>query len=126
MKACMLTLLLFLISCQSKDDAEISKLFKENNIEGAMIIVSENEKTRFQYNTPRLKQGFIPASTFKIVNTLIGLEEGVITASTTFKWDGTKHSIAVWNQDQTLKSAFRRSCVWCYQSLAAKVGLEKY
>lgn len=115
-----------LISCWQKDDPEISKLFKQSAIEGAMIIVSQDGATKLLYNTPRLNTGYVPASTFKIVNTLIGLEEGVITASTKFKWDGVKRRIEVWNQDQTLKSAFQNSCVWCYQSIAVKVGLEKY
>ena len=126
MKAAVAVFSLLLISCWQKDDPEISKLFKQNAIEGAMIIVSQDGTTKLLYNTSRLKTGYIPASTFKIVNTLIGLEEGVITASTKFKWDGVKRPIEVWNQDQTLKSAFQNSCVWCYQSIAVKVGLEKY
>jgi len=31
-----------------------------------------------------------------------------------------------WNHDQTLESAFKVSCVWCFQELARRIGAEKY
>ena len=31
-----------------------------------------------------------------------------------------------WNSDQTLESALKVSCVWCYQEIARQVGSEKY
>ena len=67
------------------------------------------------------------ASTFKILNTLIGLETGAISGQgSEFKWDGTRHEISDWNHDQTLASAFKVSCVWCYQQLATSVGADTY
>lgn len=66
-----------------------------------------------------------PCSTFKIPNTLIGLETGAVTPETVFRWDGTKHAIESWNADQTLRDAMRHSCVWCYKELARRVGAER-
>ncbi|MBN2647747.1 MAG: class D beta-lactamase [Thiotrichales bacterium] len=43
-----------------------------------------------------------------------------------FKWDGRNYPIPSWNQDQTLSSAFKVSCVWCYQKLARQIGAGKY
>ena len=43
-----------------------------------------------------------------------------------FKWDGHTYAISNWNHDQTLESAFKVSCVWCFQELARRVGAEKY
>jgi beta-lactamase class D len=42
------------------------------------------------------------------------------------KWDGTLYSYPDWNHDQTLASAFKVSCVWCFQKLAKRVGVDKY
>ncbi|MDD1615964.1 MAG: beta-lactamase, partial [Methylococcaceae bacterium NSP1-2] len=42
------------------------------------------------------------------------------------KWDGHVYDLPDWNRDQTLESAFKVSCVWCYQQLARQVGAEKY
>lgn len=35
-------------------------------------------------------------------------------------------NICEWNKDQNLKTALPLSCVWFYQELAKKVGIEKY
>ena len=43
-----------------------------------------------------------------------------------FKWDGKLHDLPDWNRDQTLESAFKVSCVWCYQEIANKVGEKAY
>jgi bla regulator protein BlaR1 len=68
-----------------------------------------------------------PCSTFKIANTLIALETGVASGPDfRLKWDGTHHQIEVWNRDHSLRSAFSVSCVWYFQELARRVGLEPY
>jgi beta-lactamase class D len=68
-----------------------------------------------------------PCSTFKIPNSLIALETGVASGPEfPLPWDGKKHTIEAWNQDQTLRSAFSVSCVWYYQALATRIGIERY
>ncbi len=68
----------------------------------------------------------LPASTFKIPNTLIALESGVIeNPGTVLKWDGKKREIESWNRDHSLKSAFENSVVWYYQEVARRVGLAR-
>jgi beta-lactamase class D len=67
-----------------------------------------------------------PCSTFKIPNSLIGLETGVIAdASFVLPWDGTRRSREEWNRDHDLRSAMRQSVVWYYQELARRVGPER-
>lgn len=105
---------------------EIESLYKANNVEGSILIESADGKLKYQYNVNN-KESFIPASTFKIPNTLIILEEGLIKdSSEVIAWDGVEREYAPWNKDQTLKTAFQYSCVWCYQRYAKKVGDLKY
>ena len=79
------------------------------------------------HNEKRAKQQLSPASTFKILNTLIALDVGVVTSKdSVFQWDGTKRGLDAWNKDQTLQSAFKVSCVWCYQEIARNVGESRY
>jgi beta-lactamase class D len=68
-----------------------------------------------------------PCSTFKIWNSLIGLEEGILSESDAafWSWDGEERSFAAWNQDQTWRSAFQASCVPAFQELARKIGPER-
>lgn len=42
------------------------------------------------------------------------------------KGDGRTYEFPDWNRDQTLESAFKMSCVWCFQELDRRVGAEKY
>jgi beta-lactamase class D len=91
------------------------------------LIESTKTGKRFVHNDTRMHQAFAVASTFKVFNTLIALEEGVIAgANAVIPWDGIRYEIAAWNKDQTLESAFKVSCVWCYQALARRVGASKY
>ena len=119
--------LLLVISINVHAEAgKIEELYKLNNIKGSILIESEDGKNKYQYNVND-KESFIPASTFKIPNTLIILEEGLLQDQMeTITWDGKEREYAPWNKDQTLKSAFQYSCVWCYQRFARKVGDKKY
>jgi beta-lactamase class D len=64
-----------------------------------------------------------PCSTFKIPNSLIGLETGVVPdASFVLKWDGVRRPREEWNRDHDLRTAMKHSVVWYYQELARRVG----
>lgn len=109
------------------EDAAIADLFNKARVAGTLLIESTKTGQRFIHNDVRSKQACTAASTFKVLNTLIALEEGVIAGGDSIiRWDGTLYEIADWNRDQTLDSAFRVSCVWCYQELARRVGAAKY
>ena len=78
------------------------------------------------FNEERTKKGFLPASTFKIINSLIALETGVIKDEhEIIKWDGKKRFVQDWNRDHNLRSAIKYSVVWFYQELARRIGEER-
>jgi beta-lactamase class D len=109
------------------EDAEIAPLFEKQGVEGTLVLASLATGEVIIHNEARAIQRFAPASTFKVLNTLIAVQEGVVQdKDSPFKWDGHVHEIPEWNRDQTLESAFRVSCVWCYQEIAERVGKEKY
>jgi beta-lactamase class D len=68
-----------------------------------------------------------PASTFKIPNSLIGLETGVTANADAIRhFDPEKHDYAEWGrEDLTLTEAVRQSVVWYFRELAAEVGPER-
>jgi beta-lactamase class D len=69
---------------------------------------------------------FVPASTYKIPNALIGLETGVVTGEDfTLSWDGVKRDRESWNQDHNLATAIKESAVWYFQIVARRVGLAR-
>jgi beta-lactamase class D len=69
----------------------------------------------------------LPASTFKIPNSIIALETGVVgdPDKDIFKWDGVVRSIEAWNKDHTLRSAIAASAVPVYQEIARRIGEER-
>lgn len=88
-----------------------------------VIVYDLQAKSYSGINPEQWEIGALPASTFKIPNSLIGLESGVIPdINFVIPWDGVQREIAAWNQDHDLKSAFAVSCVPYYQELARRVG----
>lgn len=118
--------LLFLHVTLLGNDTALQTLFEKYQVEGTLLIESLDGKERYVYNEARAKTPLLPASTFKIPNTLIALQEGVVGENSIIIWDGVERSIKAWNQDQNLSLAFKSSCVWCYQKFARAIGLEKY
>ncbi len=109
------------------EDADLAALFAAAGVEGTLVIADLDGDPVHIHNAPRAAQRFPAASTFKILNTLIALEEGVIAGpDAMIPWDGRLHDMPDWNRDHTLTSAFGASCVWCYQSLARAIGAERY
>jgi len=124
---CVLVLLLAAAPAAAADDPELAALFRARGVTGTMLITSVSGDTAFAYNQTRAGIRYSPASTFKIANSLIALEERAIRDEhDTLRWDGVERSIPSWNRDHCLESAFRASCVWFYQEIARRVGMEKY
>jgi beta-lactamase class D len=109
------------------EDADLAALFAASGVEGTLVIADLDGDSVQVHNAPRAAQRFPAASTFKILNTLIALEERVVAGpDAVIPWDGRLHDMPDWNRDHTLASAFATSCVWCYQSLAREIGAERY
>lgn len=115
------------ISCSPNNvdvDDSLGKHFKENNVEGTFALLNNNTGRFTIYNLNRYRDSaYLPASTFKIVNSLIGLQTGVITNdSMVIKWDGKVRPFAAWNKDLSMYEAFRVSAVPYYQEVARRIG----
>jgi beta-lactamase class D len=96
------------------------------NVSGSILIHDLRKNRYYSNNFSHADSGFIPASTFKIPNSLIALETGVIPDdSTLIAWDGTVNSVANWNQDMIFRDAFHFSCVPCYREIARNIGVQR-
>ncbi|MBE2179206.1 MAG: class D beta-lactamase [Chthoniobacterales bacterium] len=94
---------------------------------GAFVLIDGASGETFLSDPAACTEKLAPCSTFKIWNSAIGLETGLVEDPDAlfWKWDGEKRSIEGWNQDQTLRSAMTVSCVPAYQALARKIGTER-
>ncbi|MFN3653071.1 MAG: penicillin-binding transpeptidase domain-containing protein [Armatimonadota bacterium] len=103
---------------------EAARLF--GDYDGAFVLRSMRDGRTLRYQPKRCAQRFAPCSTFKIPNSLIGLETGVIPSlDYEMKWDGKKRHIESHNRDHTLRTAYRDSVLWYYERLAERVGTER-
>ena len=100
--------------------------FESNDYDFSMLVYDLDQNSYLYYNDSLINKNYTPASTFKIVNTIIGLENGIIdSANYLMKWDGIKRENTKWNADQTLGEAFRNSTIWYFQRLAKQIGQDK-
>ncbi len=101
--------------------------FAEVGTEGTFVAFKPENYLVIASDKVRSGQGQLPASTFKIPNSIIALETGVVADpdKDIFKWDGVKRPIEAWNKDHTLRSAIAASAVPVYQEIARRIGAER-
>lgn len=120
---------------QTKPEIEQSVDFKRHfdtlGINGSIAIYDLAQNRFYQHNPSRNNTAFLPASTYKIPNSLIALETGVIRDDVAvLTWDGIERGfdgspIKEWNRDLNIRLAFKYSAVWFYQVLARRIGHQR-
>ncbi|MBE7173517.1 MAG: class D beta-lactamase [Williamsia sp.] len=116
-----------LLACSPNNvttDNSPKKYFDAEGVNGCFALLDNGQGTFAIYNLPRYRDSaYLPASTFKIVNSLIGLQTGRVNdTATIIPWDKVVRPIKEWNQDLTMAQAFRYSAVPWYQALARRIG----
>lgn len=105
-------------------ETDLSSYF--GNYSGAFVLYDYNNKYYIKHNAEQCSTKFSPCSTFKIPNSLIGLQTGVIKDENfVIPWDSVTRDREELNRDHDLKSAIKYSVVWYYQELARQVGEER-
>lgn len=120
-------LILVFFSTAYAEDSDLSNIFLKNHLTGTMVISSLDGTQTYIHDDKHAHEAVLPASTFKIPNTLIALETGAASdGKEIIKWDGKDKGMPAWNQDQSIETAFPVSCVWFYQELAKRIGKDAY
>jgi beta-lactamase class D len=106
---------------------DLAKHFADEGTRGTFVGYKTDEYLIIASDKDRSGRAMLPASTFKIPNSLIALETGVVgdPDKDVFKWDGVTRSIEPWNRDHTLRSAIAASVVPVYQEIARRIGAER-
>lgn len=108
---------------KAKIDNSLKKYFDDNKVDGCFTLLNNADGKVTVYNMALDTQRFTPASTFKIINSLIGLQTGAITNDTMMiKWDGVKREREELNKDMGMTEAFKVSSVPYYQEVARRIG----
>jgi beta-lactamase class D OXA-209 len=105
---------------------KFQELLDSSEVEGSILIFDANKNTFYSNDFDWAKQGFLPASTFKIANSINALENGIVKDTTNvFLWDGQPKFLKSWEEYMNFFQAYQRSCVPCYQQIARKTGVNK-
>ncbi len=106
--------------------SEFQTILDSADLKGAILIFDSEANTFYSNDFAWSEKGQLPASTFKIPNSMIALETGVVEdENTLFKWDGRKRMVKIWEQDLIFRDAFKFSCVPCYQEIARGIGVDR-
>jgi len=102
------------------------KIIDSASLKGSILLFDIKKERYYSNDFVWANTGKLPASTYKIPNSIIGLETKEVTdQNTIFKWNGKKRMFKSWEADLTLYQAFQRSCVPCFQEVARKIGVKR-
>lgn len=106
--------------------AGFPSVFRAAGVRGSFLAYSVLDDRWSCHDPARCRTGFLPASTFKLANALVGLDSGVLSGpDAVIPWDGVRRDIEAWNRDHTLATALKDSCVPYFQEVARRVGAER-
>jgi beta-lactamase class D len=101
-------------------------VFEQHQTTGTFVLLDVQADEMWVHNLARARKGFLPASTFKIPNSLIALQLGAVEdVAEVLPWDGTTRSRKSLNRDHDMRSAIRYSVVWFYQEMARRIGFDR-
>lgn len=102
-------------------EVDWSNYFEEIN--GAAVIYDPVENCYQIYNQELALTRRSPCSTFKIISSLIALENGIIEPDNSTRiWSGEVFWNEDWNKDIDFSDAFHVSCVWYFREVIDEIG----
>lgn len=109
-----------------QNSQEVNQLFRNGNVTGSFVLYDVTQHRLIGYNRERAYTQFIPASTFKVANTIIGLSVGAVKSiDEILPYGGKPQPVKAWEKDMSLREAIVLSNVAIYQELARRIGLER-
>lgn len=88
--------------------SDFDKILDSFQVNGSILIYDNDKNTFYSNDFDWAKNGKLPASTFKIPNSIIAVELGIIENDTTIlKWNGEQRKMDIWEKDLSFKDAFR-------------------
>jgi beta-lactamase class D len=129
----LISALLMLTACNTnnvRQDDSLKKYFDEAGVYGTFAIFDNAQGQFTIHNLLRFRDSaYLPASTFKIFNSLAALGTGVIFSDTVVvPWDKVIRTgpggdtMTQWNKDMNMREAFEVSNVAFYQEMARRIG----
>ena len=108
------------------ESPDVARLFEAAGARGTFVLYDLAADRLAGFDQARAETRFLPASTFKIPNTLIGLATGAVSGvDEELPYGGQPQPFPAWEHDMGLREAIRISNVPIYQALARRIGLAR-
>lgn len=118
--------MMILTSCSVNNaniDNSLKPFFDSAKLDGCFTMFNNATGKITVYNLKLDTMRTLPASSFKIVSSLIGIETGrIVDENMVIKWNGMKSTHPEWDKDLTMKEAFKVSSEPYYQEVARRIG----
>jgi beta-lactamase class D OXA-50 len=103
----------------------MAAIFSDAGVRGTFVLYDVAAERYIGHDRARAEAAIVPASTFKIPNTLIGLSTGAVeNLDEVLPYGGEPQPFEAWEHDLSLRDAFPVSSVPIYQALARRIGID--
>ncbi|KAA0178957.1 class D beta-lactamase OXA-837 [Cupriavidus gilardii] len=100
--------------------------FRALDVDGCFALFDVKANRMTLVNASRAKTRMVPASTYKIPNSLIAFETGVVADPDQIQpYGGGKTRFPQWQRDMNLREAIAMSNVPVYQGIARRIGMQR-
>jgi len=104
----------------------LSVAFEKEKLTGTFVLLDQEKNILFVHDAKRAATRFIPASTFKIANSLIALDCGAVkSVDEILPYGGKPQPNPAWEHDMSLRDAIKISNVAIYQEVARRIGIQR-
>ena len=109
-----------------RDDAKIAEMFDQAGVTGTFVVHDVATGEYVGHDRQRAAIRYVPASTYKIPNSLIGLATGAVSSvDEVLPYGGGPTYLPQWARDMPLREAIRISNVPVYKELARRIGMPR-
>jgi beta-lactamase class D len=105
------------------DSAAVAAAFADAGVQGTFVLYDVERDRYTVHDRARAGRRYVPASTYKIPNSLIALAVGSVeSVDEVLPYGGKPARLKQWEQDMSLREAIKASNVPVYQELARRTG----
>jgi beta-lactamase class D len=109
------------------EDDDLKAVFDSIGAKGTFALHDPRAAGPIVIDANRAAMRMVPASTFKIANSLIALETGAVKdENEVIPFGGRPQMVKAWERDMALREAITASNVPVFQEIARRVGLAAY